>query len=37
MFDDTPRMTKALSASRIRSIASLRVAPWHTSLAIIES
>ena len=37
MFDETPRMTKALSASRMRSIASPRVAPWQTSLAIIES
>ena len=37
MFVDTPRMTNAFSASRMRAIAWSRVAPWVTSLAIIES
>ena len=37
MFDATPRMTNAFSASRIRAIATSRVAPWQISFAIIES
>jgi hypothetical protein len=37
MFEATPRITKAFSASRIRAMARSRVAPWQISLAIIES
>ena len=37
MFDEMPRMTKPLSASRIFAIASARSRPCTMSLAIIES
>ena len=37
MLLETPRMTNALSASRIRRIASFRSLPCTMSLAIIES
>jgi hypothetical protein len=37
MFEDTPRITKALSASRILAMAWSRLAACTISLAIIES
>ena len=37
MFDETPRMTKALRASRILAMAWSRLAACTISLAIIES